>query len=238
MAFNSAQVTRLIAGSYNYSPTITQWSTPVTIDMLDVTTINDTAKQFIVGMDSATLAVTGYLDTDGAAGALLSTIDTWRSTPTALMVAPSGLTVGNELVLAQANESNFTPGTQVGAVVGYTLAAQVDGPAEIGVSLHALGAETANSNSASVDNTAATANGGIGQVHVTAYSGLTNIVVKVQHSVDNSTWADLVTFTTITGKTSERSVVASGTTVRRYLRSLWTVTGTGSCTFAVGFARR
>lgn len=238
MAFSSAQVTRLVAGPYHYSPTITQWSTGITIDTLEVTTINDTAKAFIIGNDTAAVSFSGYTDTDGTAGAFLSSVNTWKSTPQPVTVAPSGLAVGSEVIVCQANESNLTVNSANAAVSGYSFTAQPDGPIDIGVSLHALGAETTSTNSAAVDGAAATANGGVAQIHVSAYSGLTNIIVLVEHSVDNSTWATLATFATVTGTTSERVTVAAGTTVRRYLRTKWTVTGTGSCTFTASFARR
>jgi hypothetical protein len=61
--------------------------------------------------------------------------------------------------------------------------------------------------------------------------------VKVQHSANNSTWADLVTFATVTAVGAEHAVVAPATTVNRYLRATWSGTFT-SATFAVAFARR
>jgi hypothetical protein len=79
------------------------------------------------------------------------------------------------------------------------------------------------------------------QVHVTVNTRSTTSVVKIAHSADNSTFADLVTFTTvgIGATTSERSLVATGTTVNRYLRAVNTLAaGSGSITYQVSFARR
>ena len=67
------------------------------------------------------------------------------------------------------------------------------------------------------------------------------VTMKIQHSTDNSTFVDLVTFTVVgsTTTTQERIVVAAGTTVNRYLRAQSTVAGTtGSITPIVAFARR
>ena len=59
------------------------------------------------------------------------------------------------------------------------------------------------------------------------------------HSVDGvSAWATLVTFATVTAVTAERVVVAPGTTVRRYLRVVDDVTGAGSISRGITFARR
>jgi polyisoprenoid-binding protein YceI len=49
----------------------------------------------------------------------------------------------------------------------------------------------------------------VGYIHVTAFTGTTG-VVKIQHSANDSTWADLITFTTISAVTQER-VAVTGT---------------------------
>ena len=106
------------------------------------------------------------------------------------------------------------------------------------MSHHALGAETANQNGAAQNNGAASTNGGEGFLEVTAYSGFTSVVVKVQDSADGSTgWADILTFATVTvGPTQERVAIAG--TVRQYTRYTIAVTGAGSVTFQVGFGRK
>ena len=84
------------------------------------------------------------------------------------------------------------------------------------------------------------AKGGAGYLQVTAGATFTNFVGKVQHSVDNSSWADLVTFadTTTDFSTAQRVATATATTaVRRYLAFDGNVTGAGSITVFAGFAR-
>jgi hypothetical protein len=95
-----------------------------------------------------------------------------------------------------------------------------------------------DTNGTSVDNGAATANGGAINIHVTAFSGLTSDSIIIEHSTNDSVWNTLATSTLVTGLTSERIVVAAGTTVNRYLRVRDDVTGSGSITAQVGFARR
>lgn len=81
-----------------------------------------------------------------------------------------------------------------------------------------------------------TVNGGVGYLEVSDYSGFTNVVVKIRSSADDTTYADLITFTTVTAApTAERLTVAG--TVDRYLCVTGTVTGAGSITPFVGFAR-
>lgn len=102
-----------------------------------------------------------------------------------------------------------------------------------GVLLHPSGAETGTGTGASVDNAASSANGGRGNLHVIAVSGTWTL--KVQHSTDDSVWADLVTFTSATSIFGETKEVAG--TVNRYLRATWTEDVPGTITFVLGFAR-
>ncbi len=82
--------------------------------------------------------------------------------------------------------------------------------------------------------------GGVGHLHVTAVTGATpSMTLRIQDSANGSTgWADIVTFTAITAAGSEQVQMAAGTTVERYLRAIWTMTGSSpDFTFAVAFGR-
>ena len=238
MPFRSAHVSRVLAGTFHYSTVLTDWQIGTVIDMLETTTIVDSAKQFIVGDETSTATLSGHIDTLGTAGSHLASMNTWKSTPTGLTVAPSGFSLGSELVMVLANEGNITTTSVDNEVSGFSLAAQTDGFTDFGVSLHDLTAETADLSGTGVDNAASSANGGTAQLHVSAFSGFTSAVVIVEHSTNNSVWATLATFATATATTSDRVLVAAGATVNRYLRYSVDVTGTGSVTFQVGFARR
>ena len=76
-------------------------------------------------------------------------------------------------------------------------------------------------------------------LHVTANDRSATVDVKIQHSTDDSVWADLITFTQVgVGAETAEAKTVSGT-VNRYVRAARTVAaGTGSITYAVGFARR
>lgn len=78
--------------------------------------------------------------------------------------------------------------------------------------------------------------GGAGYLQVTDCSGFTNLVVKIQDSADDTTYADLVTFAdNVTDPFGERATVTG--MVDRYLSVDGNVTGSGSVTAWVGFAR-
>jgi len=129
----------------------------------------------------------------------------------------------------------------------FTISAQAQASGTVGgldggVLLAASQTITATVANTGVDNAAASTNGGVAHLHVTTNTRNGAITVKVQHSSNNSTWADLFTFTATTSATttSERIEVAAGTAVNRYLRA--NVSGfagsSGTATITVGFARR
>jgi hypothetical protein len=82
---------------------------------------------------------------------------------------------------------------------------------------------------------ASTTLGGVGYAQCTQYATLTNVVLKIRHSPDDVTYADLITFSTITAIGGQRATVSG--TVDRYLCSTGTVTGSGSATVFSGFCR-
>jgi hypothetical protein len=198
------------------------------------------AKTYIVGLRDATLSASGLFD--GAANAVDDVLQASIGSDTLapVLFAQSGITAGNRCYIMQAKTTSYEVSAPVGDVVSVSYDAQADGGTDDAILLTALAAVTATGNGSSQDNTTSTANGGVAQLHVTANSMNNNTIFKVQHSADNSTWADLATFTTVatTVTTSERVTVATGTTVNRYLRANYTASGTGSITFTMAFARR
>ncbi len=165
------------------------------------------------------------------------------------VTTPRGLAIVAAALFGMGDPTDWAIDSQVADAVGFTFAAQADEGVDFGYVLHALGAETVDGNGTAVDRgvslsivtgspVAYSVHGAMAAIHVTAYSGLTSAAIKIQHSTDNSVWADLVAFTSVTAIGSERVKVADGTTVNRYLRVVTDVTGTGSVTFLVACAPR
>lgn len=238
MPFASAQVSRLYVGLLQFSGYTKGYNLAYQSEMLDVTVLTSTSKEFIPGRESATFNVDMLLDNAATASSQFGILYTAKSTPQVVTLAPSGTARGAETWQVQSNELNFNTSAAVGDVVSATVAFQSDGLVDPGVVIDPETAITVDTNGTSVDNTAATSNGGVAHLHVTAYSGLTSNSIILEHSTNNSVWTTLATFTLVTGTGSERLVVAPGTTVNRYLRIRDDVTGTGSCTRFVSFARR
>jgi hypothetical protein len=113
----------------------------------------------------------------------------------------------------------------------------VTGQKDNGVIVFSLGSKVATGTGLATNNGASTASGGAGYFHVTAKSGTSpTLDVKIQDSADDTTYADLLTFTQATGLTGERKTVSG--TVDQYLKIAYTIGGTDpSFTFMVSFAR-
>lgn len=156
---------------------------------------------------------------------------------------PYGFALGNITLSLLSQQVEFNPVQVIDDLIRINMKAEaVRDAVDYGVSLHPMSAETAFPfTGTGVDNGAATANGGVASVHVFAIAGAApNVVYRVQHSSNGSTWVDLVTFTAKTAANqSQRIEVASGTTVNRHLRTTITNGGTtSSVTGLVVFARR
>ena len=226
MSFKSSVDSRIFLGMTNascYARSFSVGISPVTA--LDVSVLCNKDKAFIPGQGGDhTLGLDGPLDTDATANGFAdATYDQSGVSAVPLTACPLGSAAGDLVLMGATQQSTLTTNTTRAGTVDYSLSAMFTGRADFG---NAIEAEQ-------------TINGGVAHLHVGAFSGLSSDVITIEHSVNGSTsWATLVTFTTVTGRTSERIEVAAGTTVRQYLRVVDDVTGTGSITRFVAFARR
>jgi hypothetical protein len=241
MAFIHGKNAVVLHGAYALTSFLNDGSISASVETAETTAFGNSAKTFVTGLKDGTLSASGMFD--GAASAVdeVLTASIGSDSLSPVTFAPNGAVIGQRVVLLQAKTTSYDVSSPVGDVVSVSYDAQADGGLDHGVSLADLASISATTNSTSNDNTASTANGGLAQVHVTVNSRSSNSTIKVQHSSDNSTWADLASFTVVatTITTSERVAVVAGTTVNRYLRAQNTLAaGTGSITYQVSFARR
>jgi len=212
--------------------------------MYDTTVFGSISKAFIPGLRAGVFTVEGLFEDIGTANApdnVFSGIEAAAIVPI-VSIAPVGLTLGNRVYLLQAHEHKHDIGAQIDALVLNKAEFTDNDGYDFGVSLHALSAETSLPYTGSAsDNGAATTNGGVAFLHVSAIAGASpNAVIKIQHAAV-STYADLVTFSAVTSLATgfQRIVVAAGVTVNRNLRITITEGGTtSSITPSVSFARR
>jgi hypothetical protein len=240
VTFKASYESRALLGLLNMSCYSRTFSATDTSAVIDVTTLCKKAKEFIPGQTSATASLDGPLDTDTTAtNNFFAATAAMKQASTPFTYAPEGLSAGSPLLMGLALQTGITTQSTVAGGVDWSMSLDLDGPLDAGAAIETESTITIDTSGAAQNNGAATANGGVAHLHVSDFTGLSSDVITIEHSVNGSTsWATLVTFSTVAGKTSERVVVAPGTTVRQYLRVVDDVTGTGSITRFVGFARR
>ena len=227
---------RVYLGDRDVSGDLTSIAPAASADTHEVTNFSSNGwKQSDVGLVGWTASIEGFYDPAvdgygrqlndllGATGGILSVYDGGADG-----IGKTGW-LGSEAILTERSES-----VNVADLVRLNGVLQGSGRAGMDAKLlHPSGRESASGSGMSVDDLAASTNGGRANLHVTAATG--RWIVKVQHSANNSTWADLVTFSSIGGNMSRTREVSGG--VDRYLRARWTESLVGNVTFVVGFAR-
>jgi hypothetical protein len=138
--------------------------------------------------------------------------------------AAHGLTTGQVILVSGTNCTPSIAGPQTVTVVDAT---RFTIPVNVTVVTAGTGSLTPLS----------TVNGGVGYQAISEFTGPTSFVGKIRHSVDDTVYVDLVTFTSVAAApATERIVVAAGTTINRYLCFTGTLVGTSITPFC-GFAR-
>ena len=230
------KATSVLVDQYNLSIYFNSADYTTTMETAETTTFGASAKTFLPGLLAASVSLSGFFDTGTGGGDEILRAALSTSTPDVLSIAPQGITtIGNRATLGMIHQTSYQVSAPVGDVVAASAEMEATNGLWGGVVLADLAARTTSSNTSSVDNAASSANGGVANVHLTGVTALTSLVVKIQHSTDNSSWSDLITFATLSAVGAENKTVTG--TVNRYTRVLWTLTGT-SVTFAVTFARK
>lgn len=248
--FRHGKGTVVLSNEYDLSGYLNSVTASNSVEVPETTTFGASDRSFITGHTDGSVSFEGLFDgtTDGVTvGATADGVDKILSTALGsdtarvMSVAGDGAAVGRRAVLVNAKSTTYEVSSPLTDVVAISGEAVADSGLDYGVWLAGNSSVSTTLTGTSVDNAASTANGGVAHLHVTANTRNGTTVAKVQSSADNSTWADLVTFATIatTTVTSERVVVASGTSVPRYLRAVVTPAGsTGALTVSIAFSRR
>ena len=234
--FTHGKNASVFSNGYDVSSYLSSVTVAGEADVAEVTTLGADDKAYIGGLRDATLSAEGFFS--GASGAIDELLEARLGSTTTWTVVMQADAVGALAYCARAVDTSYETGAELGGAVAITAEGQITGGREAARVLHPLGSETATGESASVDNSLSTSNGLSAYLHVTAASGTTpTLDVKVQHSADNSTWADLATFTQVTSANGYERIAATGT-VNRYIRAQFTLGGTSpDFTFHLAAAR-
>ena len=234
MAFKHGKDSKVYVNSSDFSSYFNSVDVARTADVAESTTFGLGSKSYITGNKDGTFSVTGFFDAtaDGVLQPLLGGADM------VFVLGVDGVDATDGCSFAKGNINNYGVSSAVGDIVATSLDIQADSGVYNGTVLENATVNATGSGTAR-DNAVATGNGGGAFFIVQTASGTTpTIDAKITHSADNSTYADLVTFTQATSTTAEVKTVSAGTTVNRYLKVQYTVGGTNpSFAVIVGFGR-
>ena len=234
MAFVHGKTTTIFLNAVDFSTYFNSADTTRTADTAETTTFGSSNKTYIAGNMDGTVSMTGFFDAtaDATIQPLLGGSDCLLTFGIDTLAATKNVRFGN------GNITNYGVSSPVGDVVATSIDFQADKGLYDGIVLENA-TYTSTTTGTARDNGAATTNGGSAFLIVSARSGTSPTAdVKIQHSADNTTYADLVTFTQATAVGSEIKYVAEGTTVNRYLKIVATIGGsTPSFSAIVGFGR-
>lgn len=198
-------------------------------------------RTFVPGMQSGTVSGGGLFrgaasaaDADTVLRAALGDSTSGQ----VLTVGAGGFAIGKRCRLWQSRVTSYDLNVNHDGLIATSFESSSNDGLDAGVSLHDHAtAETSSTNSASVDQAAASTKGAIAHLHVIgSATGTADIIVE--HSTDDSSWATLITFTQVSAAGSQRMEVASGVTINRYVRVKSTLATTPSFYYAVAFSRR
>jgi hypothetical protein len=208
--------------------------------IIDVSAINKSGYERLLGRADGSMAYNAFFNpAAGQAHPVLSAVGTVAGTVNAVVSYFHGSSVGDPAVSVSGKNTDYQTAVAMDMSIGVTAmtSAGASVPVEWGEMLTTGKQTFASSGTATkFDNGASSAFGGAGYLHAFSIASGT-ATVKIQHSSDDSTYADLITFTNVTAATSERVATAAiTTTVNRYVR----VNATGTFTnlvAAVNFVR-
>lgn len=239
MAKQSGLGDNFYVGEFNISGDISSLGTLSTpMGTLESTGIDKSAMERLPGHHDAHLeGVSFFNDATGQAHDALSTLPTTDR----VFSYFRGTTLGNPVFSMVAKQIGYDGNRADDGSFTLAFAADSNGQSgDWGRSLTAgVRTDTGATNGSSVDfGTGSISFGGQAYLHVFAFDG-TDVTITVEDSTDDASFATLVTFSSVTGVTSERVATSTSTTqVDRYIRVTTTTTGGfNSVSFAVAFNR-
>lgn len=248
MAFSHGKNTKVAFGGHNLTTYFNEASLSGAAETAQTSTFTASAHTYVVGLTDGTISLGGLFD--GSAGAVDEALQqTLGVEDQYVMVLPGGDSGSARALFAKCEGTSYEISSPIGDVVSVSAEFQGDGGIHGGDYLRAAGSGAAfdtitagaaavDENGASKDGATVSGAGGVGQVHVANNTLNVTATIKIQHSTDNITWVDLITFDSVTAATETAEQKSVTGTVNRYVRSVVSVPiGTGSAEVAVAFKR-
>lgn len=240
MAFIHGKKTAVLYNGSNLSPFFNEASMSQDVETAETTAFGNDAKTYITGLQDGTMSMSGMFD--GSTGAIDEVLTTTlgAESPDVATIVPGGMTAaGVATFSAEVRETSYEISSPVSDVVAANLEVQATGGIDRGVLLTGGSVVSASATTTAVDNGSSTSNGGVGYLHVTANDRDGSTTLKVQDSSDNVTFADLVTFTSVSASAVSGQKVTVTGAVDQYVRAEVVPAGSsGSITYTMAFARK
>jgi len=214
------------------------------IEEAEVTTLCSTIKDYVPGLSEVTVEMEGFFDTNTLSPAL--TLEAWMNERLGVtfpfVFAPEGGgQVGDPMYFMNGFLQTYSVEATVDEAVSMEAEFRATGGLSRGLVVQPLTTQTATDTDGItfLDGGAATTAGGSAVLSVAAASGtLPTLAVKLQHSADNITYADLTGGAFTSQTTINGEIISFTGTVNRYVRAVWTIGGTlPSFTFNVAVRR-
>jgi hypothetical protein len=235
--FRHGKGTVVLADEFDVTTYLNSVSTSNAVDVPETTTFGSSDRTYIAGHTDGSVSFEGLFD--GSADAVDEIFEEALGEGPILTVSTDGSAVGRRAVLLNSKSTSYEVSSPLTDVVAVSGEAVADGGLDYGIWLACQAVVSNTLTGTGQDASASSSNGGVAHLHVTANNRDGTTVAKVQASADNSTWADLITFATISTSTETSERVEVTGTVARYLRALVTPAGSsGSLTVSIAFARR
>ena len=247
--FGSDDVGFVILGGYDIRSNLTDLTDGAEALLEDTTVLGDSwQQQSPVGVNKFEVSINGYYD-DGD-NLSNEALNERQGSTQVLTWAAAGNASGSPFRGGAIVEKNFNRVLGRGALHKISGTLVGSGVVEDGVILKAYGASTGstgNTHASAYDSGSSSTKGGAGYLQVSSITldASTALTVYVRHSVDSTTWVDLITFTASSAseQRGERVATAASTTpVQRYLAAAWQWSSTAAnsshtATFFAGFVR-
>lgn len=240
----------LLHGVMDLSPWIRDAKMSAKIDTSDTSHFGSNSKTYIIGQNDGLLSFSGMYDGNKVAQQTVTGINEYLSgvvvsdeaggNPYPVAFAPGGIASGSTAYTGLAKQTDYEIATPIADVEVINGSIQLTGGFNPGEFLSSTATISATTNFTGVDDLALSTKGAFFTLHVLSNTMTGASTFKIQHSTDNATWADLLTtYTSVPTVTlsAQSGLIATGTTINRYLRLVATLSGTGALSVVATAAR-
>lgn len=244
-------LTSVYANGHDLGGALKSISVAADVEVLDSTTLANTYRVPVPGFKGGKFSASGVFANDGTnldeIHNILAAAFTAGTNITITSTLGAAAVIGGDAVMLDSYATKYAVNVPLGQLIMVELDAEATNGIGWGKWLFNASVASTTTNGASVNNGAATTNGGFFHAHLqnsTLSDVPTKATIKLQHATDDATWVDLIAasvFSDVGGLPDTFGVltsnVAAGTTVRQYLRASVT-TDSGTATVQAAFARR